>query len=45
MNFTGPDAHPAAANDQDMYRTLDVITELGCTTHGERERFYWMLAT
>ena len=38
MNFTGPDAHPAAANDQDMYRTLDVITELGWQCHLAWER-------
>jgi|SRR5216684_917972 len=33
MNSTGPDAPPQPANDRDMYRTLDVITELGWQAH------------
>ncbi len=48
MNFIGPDATPQPANDRDMYRTLDVITELGWQCHiawekiiGEQPRFDW----
>lgn len=38
VNFTGPDAPPDAANDRDMYRTLDVITELGWECHRAWEK-------
>jgi hypothetical protein len=38
VNFTGPDSPPPAANDRDMYRTLDVITELGWECHRAWEK-------
>jgi len=34
----GPDAPPKAANDRDLYQTLDVITELGWETHRAWEK-------